>query len=149
MSIFTNRLCFVTATVTACALSLAITKVSNAVATVADCDGTRPGRPKRCIYLDEEATCEKTPHEDCVTGTIGIYNVQSFAIDTVASNSSCKTILASGTNAICGEQWYCKGDLWDKTCSKGLQVKDDDGNPVYTYQLLYKQRPCRAVGCNQ
>lgn len=146
MTISAIRLYFVTATVTACALSFAITKVSNAIAAVADCDGTKPGTPKRC--LDFELTCEKFP-EGCAPLSIGIYGVKSFAIDTVSSSSTCKTILASGTDAICGEQWYCDYDPFMETCSADRKVKDENGDPVYTYNVLYKQRPCRAAGCNR
>jgi len=146
MTISATRVYFVTAAVTACVLSLAITKVSSAIAAVPECDGTKPGKSKRC--LDFETTCENTNAGDCSAGAIGIYGVKSFAIDTVPSSSTCKTILASAEDEVCGEQWYCEYDPFGNICAKGKRVKDRNGDPVNTYNTLYTEAACKAVGCS-
>jgi hypothetical protein len=147
MTTSATRVYFVTAAVTACVLSLAITKVSSAIAAVPECDGTRPGKSKRC--LDFETTCEKNTKPGACTGAIGIYGVKSFPIDTVPSSSTCKTTLASATDEVCGEQWYCDYDPFENTCTKGKRVKDRNGDPVNTYNTLYSEAACKAVGCSR
>lgn len=120
MHTYSSGFHFVAAALTTCILTVSVSRVSHAVPDPADCDGTKIGKPKLCLgTTDGGLGCEGRGVNAC--DGIGIYNVKTFSIDTVASSSTCKTSLAVAKSEACAEQYYCEWDVFESG-SSGISV---------------------------
>jgi hypothetical protein len=145
-----TRFPFLAAALAACILACSVSRVSSAVSDPPpNCDGSRPGKDKPCLGTkDAGLTCEGRSQSDC-QASIGLKNVQRFAIDVVVSNVRCKTSLAAAKSEQCAEQWNCYWDPSVRKCVSWSPVTDSNDMPVFVFMPAYSSVDCTAVGCNQ